>query len=237
MIAWGGRYEGAWDNNKRSGRGTYTSPNGDRCVRHGRGVPGVSRGGAHAQRAGAWRAGSLRQDMTDAQVCRGGLYGRGCGMRAVGGGGCVGGCGEVIAGRYEGEFSNAAIHGQGSFTAAKAGWTLTGAFAHWRPTEGELTLADGRRFAVLYAADCAFIYNHPTPSSKVRVGSVSPRARTSMVLERRRRASAALLVPACAGVCVCPATEHRPHLTTWPCRRPCSRRGAEAASTTRGKRG
>ena len=33
-----------------------------RCVRHGRRVPGVSRGGAHAQRAGAWRAGSMRQD-------------------------------------------------------------------------------------------------------------------------------------------------------------------------------
>ena len=151
-------------------------------------------------------------------------------MRAVGGGGCVGGCGEVIAGRYEGEFSNNYIHGQGAYTAAKAGWTFTGAFALFnRPTEGELSEADGRRFAVLYAADCASIFNYPTPSSKVRVGSVSPRARTSMVLERRRRASAALLVPACAGVCVCPATEHRPHLTTWPCRRPCSRRGAEAA--------
>ena len=150
-------------------------------------------------------------------------------MRAVGGGGCVGGCGEVIAGRYEGEWSNCLIHGKGVFTAAKAGWTFTGAFAHWRPTEGELSEADGRRFAVHYAADCAEIFNNPTPSSKVRVGSVSPRARTSMVLERRRRASAALLVPACAGVCVCPATEHRPHLTTWPCRRPCSRRGAEAA--------
>ena len=150
-------------------------------------------------------------------------------MRAVGGGGCVGGCGEVIAGRYEGEFSNDDFHGKGAFTAAKAGWTFTGAFAHNRPTEGELSEADGRRFAVLYAADCASIFNDPTPSSKVRVGSVSPRARTSMVLERRRRASAALLVPACAGVCVCPATEHRPHLTTWPCRRPCSRRGAEAA--------
>ena len=201
MIAWGGRYEGAWDNDMRHGSGTFTWPSGARCVRHGRGVPGVSRGGAHAQRAGAWCAGSLRQDMTDALVCRGGLDGRGCGVRPVGGGGCVGGCWEVIAGRYE------------------------------------LLEADGRRFAVLYAADCASIFNYPTPSSKVRVGSVSPRARTSMVLERRRRASAALLVPACAGVCVCPATEHRPHLTTWPCRRPCSRRGAEAASTTRGKRG
>ena len=184
LIAWGGRYEGAFDNDKYHGFGTYTWADGDRCVRPGRGVPGVSRGGAHVQRAGAWRDGSLRQDMTDAQVCRGGLYGRGCGMRAVGGGGCVGGCGEVIAGRYEGEWSNDAIHGQGAFTTAKAGWTFTGAFAHWRPTEGELSEADGRRFAVLYAADCAKISKHPTPSSKVRVGSVAPRARTSMVLER-----------------------------------------------------
>jgi hypothetical protein len=124
-------------------------------------------------------------------------------MRAVGGGGCVGWFGEVIVGRYEGEYSNDAIHGQGTFVAAKAGWTFTGAFAHRRPTEGELSEADGRRFAVQYAADCASIFNEPTPSSKVRVGSVAPRARTSMVLERRRRASAALLVPACAGVCVC----------------------------------
>ncbi len=171
--------------------------------------------------------GSLRQDMTDAQVCGGATDAdAGCGLWVVAD---VWVGVEVIVGRYEGEFSNHAIHGQGTFAAAKAGWTFTGAFAHRQPTEGVLTEALGRRFAVQYAADCAFIFNHPTPSSKVRVGSVAPRARTSMVLERRRRASAALLVPACAGVCVCPATEHRPHLTTWPCRRPCSRRGAEAA--------
>jgi hypothetical protein len=153
----------------------------------------------------------LRQDMTDALVCRGGLDGRGCGVRPVGGGGCVGGCWEVIAGRYEGEYSNNDFHGKGAFTAAKAGWTFTGAFAHDRPTKGELSEADGRRFAVQYATHCAKIFNYPTPSSKVRVGSVAPRARTSMVLQRRRRASAALLVPACAGVCVYPATEQLDH--------------------------
>ena len=60
MIAWGGRYEGAWHNNKQHGFGTKTWASGDRCGRHGRGVPGVSR-----------RAGSLRQNMTDAQVCGG----------------------------------------------------------------------------------------------------------------------------------------------------------------------
>ena len=121
----------------------------------------------------------MRQDMTDAQVCGGRLYGRGCGMRAVGGGGCVGGCGEVIAGRYEGEWSNDAIHGQGAYTAAKAGWTFTGAFAHDRPTEGELSEADGRRFAVQYAADCAAIFKHPTPSSLVLIP-----ARTRLVQSR-----------------------------------------------------
>ena len=88
LIAWGGRYEGAFDNDKIHGFGTFTWADGGRCVRHGRGVPGVSRGGALAQRVGAWRAGSLRQDMTDALVCWGGGDGHGCGMRAVGGGGC-----------------------------------------------------------------------------------------------------------------------------------------------------
>jgi hypothetical protein len=119
------------------------------------------------------------------------------------------GVGEAIVGRYEGEFSNNEFHGHGTHIA-KAGWSFTGALAHKRPTKGELTEADGRRFAVQYAADCPLIYRCPTPSSKVRVGSMAPRALTSMVLQRRRRGSAALLVPTCAGVCVCPATEHRP---------------------------
>ena len=113
------------------------------------------------------------------------------------------GAGEVLVGRYVGEMSNNDFHGQGTFTAANAGWCFTGALVHDRPTKGELTEADWRRFAVQYAADCGLIYNRPTPSSKVRVGSVALRARTSMVLQRRRRASAALLVPACAGVCRC----------------------------------
>ena len=34
MIAWGGRYEGAFDNDKLHGFGTFTCANGDRCVRH-----------------------------------------------------------------------------------------------------------------------------------------------------------------------------------------------------------
>ena len=135
--------------------------------------------------------------MTDAQVCGGRFYGRGrdadCGWWRM--------CGEVIAGRYEGEFSNGNFHGQGAFNAAKAGWTFTGAITHDRPTEGELSEADGRRFAVQYAADCAKIFNHPTPSSKVRVGSVLPRARPAPPLQNRVRArylSLCVRVYACA---------------------------------------
>ena len=59
------------------------------------------------------------------------------------------------------------MHGQGTYTAAVGGWSLTGAFAHDRPTAGELTEADGRRYAVQYAHDCAVIQNNPAPSSKV----------------------------------------------------------------------
>ena len=44
-----------------------------------------------------------------------------------------------------------------------------GAFERWRPTEGELVEADGRRFKVTYAKDCAFIQNYPKAMSKVGV--------------------------------------------------------------------
>ena len=83
LIAWGGSYEGAWENDKKHGFGTMTLASGARCVRHGRGVPGVSRGGAHAQRAGAWCAGSLRQDMTDALVCGGATDGEAAAVGSV----------------------------------------------------------------------------------------------------------------------------------------------------------
>ena len=79
-----GTYTGEWCGGKRHGQGVVALTSGDRCVRHGRGVPCVFRGGAHAQRAGAWRAGSMRQDMTDAQVCGGATdAGAGCGMWVV----------------------------------------------------------------------------------------------------------------------------------------------------------
>ena len=44
-----------------------------------------------------------------------------------------------------------------------------GSFERWRPTEGELVEADGRRFKVTYAKDCAFIQNDPEAKSKVCV--------------------------------------------------------------------
>jgi hypothetical protein len=81
LIAWGGRYEGAWDNDKMHGFATYTWADGDRCVRHGRGVPGVSRGGAHAQGGGVARI--LRQDLTDALVCGGATDGEASAVGSV----------------------------------------------------------------------------------------------------------------------------------------------------------
>jgi hypothetical protein len=115
LIAWGGRYEGASDNDKYQGHGTNTFANGDRCARHGRGVPGVSRGGAHAQRGGAWRAGSMRQDMTDAQACRGvtGAGAAGGGVRRRVGGYGGGYRWQVRRRMGQGHGSRCARHGRG----------------------------------------------------------------------------------------------------------------------------
>ena len=61
------------------------------------------------------------------------------------------------------------MHGRGVFTSAQGGWTYLGALKQKRPTEGELVEADGRRFKVTYAKDCAFIYNNPKEKTKVGV--------------------------------------------------------------------
>ena len=61
------------------------------------------------------------------------------------------------------------MHGRGVFTSAQGGWTYSGALDMDRPTEGELVEADGRRFKVTHAKDCAFIYLNPKPMSKVGV--------------------------------------------------------------------
>jgi hypothetical protein len=69
-------YEGAWAKDKKHGYGVLSSASGNGCVRHGRGMPGVARGGAHTQRAAASSAGSMRQDSTDARWgCGGGIVG------------------------------------------------------------------------------------------------------------------------------------------------------------------
>jgi hypothetical protein len=75
-------------------------------------------------------------------------------------------------GRYDGQFHENYFHGRGVFTNAQEGWTYSGGFERNRPTEGELVEADGRRFKVTYAGDCAFIYDDPEPMTKVGVWCV-----------------------------------------------------------------
>ena len=72
-------------------------------------------------------------------------------------------------GRYDGQFYKGDCHGRGVFTSAQGGWTYSGALEQRRPTEGELVEADGRRFKVTYAKDCAVIFNNPKPKTKVGV--------------------------------------------------------------------
>ena len=72
-------------------------------------------------------------------------------------------------GRYEGDLHEDDFHGRGVFTSAQGGWTYSGALEQKRPTEGELVEADGRRFKVTHAKDCAFIHNDPKPKTKVGV--------------------------------------------------------------------
>ena len=71
--------------------------------------------------------------------------------------------------RYDGQYHEDKRHGRGVFTSARGGWTYSGALERGRPTEGELVEADGRRFKVTYAKDCAFIFNQPEPKTKVCV--------------------------------------------------------------------
>ena len=61
------------------------------------------------------------------------------------------------------------LYGHGVFTSAQGGWTYSGALERDRPTEGELVEADGRRYKVAYAKDCAFICDNPKPKTKVGV--------------------------------------------------------------------
>ncbi len=101
-------------------------------------------------------------------------------------------------GRYEGDLHEGAFHGRGVFTSAQGGWTYSGALERARPTEGELVEADGRRFKVSYAKDCAEIFN--TPSPKTKVGVVCGAAAEELPAVRTRACEAAGMCG--AGHCV-----------------------------------
>ena len=101
-------------------------------------------------------------------------------------------------GRYDGHWHENMIHGRGIFTSAQGGWTYSGALERDRPTEGELVEADGRRFKVAYAKDCAFIYSNPAP--KTKVGVVCGAAAEELPAVRTRACEAAGMCG--AGHCV-----------------------------------
>ena len=92
------------------------------------------------------------------------------------------------------------MHGRGVFTSAQGGWTYSGGFEQKRPTEGELVEADadGRRFKVTYAKDCAFIFDNPKP--KTKVGVVCGAAAEELPAVRTRACEAAGMCG--AGQCV-----------------------------------
>jgi hypothetical protein len=101
-------------------------------------------------------------------------------------------------GRYEGDINaGKSFNGSGKFTSAKGGWTYSGALDQSRPTEGELVEADGRRFKVTYAEDCAEIFANPKP--KTKVGVVCGAAAQELPAVRTRACEAAGM---CVGHCV-----------------------------------
>jgi hypothetical protein len=101
-------------------------------------------------------------------------------------------------GRYDGQWHEGHIHGRGVFTSAQGGWTYSGALDRDRPTEGELVEADGRRFKVTYAKDCAFISQNP--EAKTKVGVVCGAAAEELPAVRTRACEAAGMCG--AGHCV-----------------------------------
>jgi hypothetical protein len=101
-------------------------------------------------------------------------------------------------GRYDGQVHENVAHGRGVFTSHQGGWTYSGALEQWRPTEGELVEADGRRFKVTYAKDCAFI--SANPKAKTKVGVVCGAAAEELPAVRTRACEAAGMCG--AGQCV-----------------------------------
>ena len=90
------------------------------------------------------------------------------------------------------------MHGRGVFTSAQGGWRYSGALEQRRPTEGELVEADGRRFKVTYAKDCADIDENP--KAKTKVGAVCGAAAEELPAVRTRACEAAGMCG--AGHCV-----------------------------------
>ena len=101
-------------------------------------------------------------------------------------------------GRYDGQWHENDYHGRGVITSAQGGWTYSGALEHRRPTEGELVEADGRRFKVTYAKDCALIWANP--KAKTKVGVVCGAAAEELPAVRTRACEAAGMCG--AGQCV-----------------------------------
>jgi hypothetical protein len=92
---------------------------------------------------------------------------------------------------YDGQWHEGDCHGRGVFTSVQRDWTYSGALERDRPTEGELVEADGRRFKVAYAKDCAFIYSNPSP--KTKVGVVCGAAAEELPAVRTRACEAAVM--------------------------------------------
>ena len=70
---------------------------------------------------------------------------------------------------YTGDWQDDKMHGEGTFTHP-AGWSYTGKLQQNRPTTGELTDEDRRRFKVAFRADCGQIQDGPTPNTKELLG-------------------------------------------------------------------
>jgi len=66
--------------------------------------------------------------------------------------------------RFMGDFRDNCLHGYGVFESPDD-WTYTGALEFDRPTKGVFTGKDGIRYAVVYAKNCDFIWNQPTPET------------------------------------------------------------------------